>query len=169
MGKAIAAAGMGLVYGGASVGLMGWVADAVLADGGEVVGVIPKSMSKKEIAHGGLTDLHVVESMHERKAKMADLSSAFIALPGGLGTLEELLEILTWAQLGMHKKPIGVLNVGRYYDPLLALLDHAVDEQFVRPEHRLLLLSATTPEQLLAGFEQYRPATGEKWITEEQT
>lgn len=169
MGRAIAEAGMGLVYGGASVGLMGWVADSALAAGAEVIGVIPKSMSKKEIAHGGLTALHVVDSMHARKAKMAELASAFVALPGGLGTFEELLEVLTWAQLGMHKKPVGVLNVGGYYDPLLSLISHAVSEQFVRPEHGGLLLHADDPGELIEGLRGFRPITSEKWLSADQT
>lgn len=169
MGRAIANAGLGLVYGGASVGLMGWVADAALAVGGEVIGVIPQSMSKKELAHGGLTELHVVDSMHARKAMMADLASAFVALPGGLGTFEELFEILTWSQLGMHRKPVGVLNIAGYYDPLLSLVTHAVSERFVRPEHAGLLLHANTPERLLDGLRDYKPRGGVKWLTPEET
>jgi len=169
LGRALVEAGLGLVYGGASVGLMGWIADTVLAGSGEVIGVIPESMAKKEIAHGGLSDLRVVGSMHERKAMMADLASGFIALPGGLGTFEELFEILTWAQLGMHKKPIGLLNVGGYYDPLLMMLDRAVGQQFVRPEHHGLLLVSTDPEALLAAMNAYKPAAREKWINAEET
>lgn len=169
LGRALLEAGLGLVYGGASVGLMGWIADTVIAGSGEVIGVIPESMAKKEIAHGGLSDLRVVGSMHERKQTMADLASGFIALPGGLGTFEELFEILTWAQLGMHKKPIGLLNVGGYYDPLLMMLDRAVGQQFVRPEHRGLLLVSTDPEALLAAMNAYKPAAREKWINAEET
>ena len=169
LGHALVKAGLGLVYGGASVGLMGWIADTVLAGNGEVIGVIPESMAKKEIAHGGLSDLRVVGSMHERKATMADLASGFIALPGGLGTFEELFEILTWAQLGMHKKPIGLLNVGGYYDPLMMMLDRAVGQQFVRPEHRGLLLVSTDPDALLVSMTSYKPMAREKWINAEET
>lgn len=169
LGHALVKAGLGLVYGGASVGLMGWIADTVLAGNGEVIGVIPESMAKKEIAHGGLSDLRVVGSMHERKATMADLASGFIALPGGLGTFEELFEILTWAQLGMHKKPIGLLNVGGYYDPLMMMLDRAVGQQFVRPEHRGMLLVSTDPDALLVSMTSYKPMAREKWINAEET
>jgi uncharacterized protein (TIGR00730 family) len=139
LGTALARRRLGLVYGGASVGLMGIVADAALAGGGEVIGVIPSSMVDKELAHGGLTRLHVVQTMHQRKALMADSSDAFLALPGGLGTLDELFEILTWAYLGIHEKPIAVVNFGGYYDGLLAWLDHSVTEAFVRPEARALV------------------------------
>lgn len=152
MGCLLVAMGVGLVYGGASGGLMGSVADAVLAEGGEAVGVLPRVLEGKEIPHPGLTALHRVGSMHERKALMADLSDGFIALPGGLGTLEEFFEVLTWAQLGMHTKPCGLLNVGGYYDRLIAFLDHAQAEQFVRERQRSLLLVAETPSELLGKF-----------------
>jgi uncharacterized protein (TIGR00730 family) len=149
MGTELARRGLGLVYGGGRVGLMGILADAALAAGGEVIGIIPEALLAWEVAHASLTDLQVVASMHERKARMADLSDAFIALPGGFGTLEEFCEVLTWSQLGLHRKPCGLVNVDGYYDPLLALLDHAVTERFVRPEHRALVLEATEPERLL--------------------
>ncbi len=149
LGRALVRRGLGLVTGGGRVGLMGAVADAVLQAGGEAIGVIPRSLFRKEIAHDGMTELHVVETMHERKAKMAALGGAFVALPGGLGTLEELFEVWTWSQLGLHRKAIGLLDPAGYYDPLLQFLDHAVDERFVRPEHRKLLAVATEPEALL--------------------
>ncbi len=169
LGVLLAQRGLGLVYGGASVGLMGKLADAVLAEGGEVIGVIPRAMITKEVAHAGLLDLRVVDSMHERKALMADLSDAFIALPGGIGTLEELLEILTWSQLGIHDKPCGVLNVRGYFDGLLALLDHVVAERFMRPEHRAMLLAEPTPEALLDALEGYAAPVQEKWLDRGET
>ena len=147
--------GIGLVYGGGRVGVMGTLADAVMAAGGEVTGIIPQDFVDKEVAHGGLTGLHVVGSMHERKALMADLADAFIALPGGFGTVEELFEILTWAQLGLHEKPCGLLNVGGYYDALTAFLDFAVVEKFVQEQHRMLLIVEEDPEALLKKFEAY--------------
>lgn len=153
-----------LVYGGASVGIMGQLADTVLAQGGEVIGVIPRSLFDKEIAHSGLTELQVVDSMHERKAMMEQLSDGFIALPGGMGTLEELFEILTWAQLGFHTKPCGVLNVAGYYDGLLQFLDHTVDQAYVRPAHRELLLTEHDPASLLSKFDQYQAPSVTKWI-----
>lgn len=151
-GCLLVAMGVGLVYGGASGGLMGTVADAVLAEGGEVIGVLPRVLESKETPHPGLTTLHRVGSMHERKALMADLSDGFIALPGGLGTLEEFFEVLTWGQLGMHAKPCGLLNVGGYYDRLIAFLDHAQAEQFIRERHRAGLIVAETPSELLGKF-----------------
>ncbi|BBL71252.1 putative cytokinin riboside 5'-monophosphate phosphoribohydrolase [Methylogaea oryzae] len=141
--------GVGLVYGGGAIGLMGEVADAVLAGGGEVIGVIPRFLSGEEIAHSGLTELHVVESMHERKARMAELADGFAALPGGIGTLEELNEILTWAQLELHAKPVGVLNTAGFFDGFLAFLRFTVREGFLAEKHRRLLLSADEPEDLL--------------------
>ena len=134
-----------VVYGGAKVGLMGVLADTALARGGRVVGVMPRSLVEKEIAHAGLTELRVVESMHERKATMAELSDAFVALPGGVGTVEELIEVYTWTQLGLHAKPCALLNAGGYYDHLIGFLDHAVAERFLRPEHRELLVVADEP------------------------
>ena len=138
-----------IVYGGASVGLMGAVADAVLGAGGEVVGVMPRALVDREIAHRGLTQLHVVETMHERKAKMAELSDAFVALPGGLGTMEELFEVWTWGMLGLHRKPYGLLDTGGYYAPLTAFLDHARDEGFIRAAQRAMLIVERDPVKLL--------------------
>jgi uncharacterized protein (TIGR00730 family) len=149
MGAALAAAGIGLVYGGGRVGLMGVVADAVLDAGGEVIGVIPDHMSDREIAHYGLTDLRVVGSMHERKALMYELSDGFVALPGGLGTLEELFEITTWSQLGLHAKPTGLLDVAGFYTPLVRFLDQLVTEGFIAVRHRRLLRVADKPSALL--------------------
>lgn len=144
----IATQGFGIVYGGASIGLMGQVANTVLEHGGEVVGVIPEFMLDYEIAHGQLTELHIVKSMHERKALMAERASAFIALPGGLGTFEEILEIATWGQLNQHQKPMIIYNVNRFYDALIAQLDHAVDEGFLPPQHRAKLIICENPEQI---------------------
>jgi uncharacterized protein (TIGR00730 family) len=161
LGREVAARGMRLVYGGASVGLMGAVADAALAAGGEVVGVIPQHLMDREVAHHGLTELRVTASMHERKALMADLADGFVALPGGLGTLEELAEILTWSQLGLQSKPCGLLDVEGFFDPLLAFLDHTVTERFVSAEHRALVLAADRPDVLLdrlAGWQARPPA-----------
>ena len=164
LGEALAAAGIGLVYGGASVGLMGRLADRVLAAGGEVIGVIPRALVDMEVAHAGLADLRVVGSMHERKALMADLADGFIALPGGLGTLDELFEILTWAQLGLHHKPIGLLDVAGYFAPLLAFLDGAVAARFVAPPHRAMLHVADDPTALLDAFRAYQPPPPFKWV-----
>ena len=163
-GLALARRGMGLVYGGGRVGLMGVVADAVLREGGEVIGVIPEALVAKEAAHRGLTELRVVGSMHERKALMAELAEAFVALPGGFGTLEEFCEVLTWAQLGLHRKPCGLLNVKGFYDPLLSLFDHAVAEGFVRAPHRALVLEAQDPDSLLDLLATYQPPLVDKWI-----
>jgi uncharacterized protein (TIGR00730 family) len=154
---------MGLVFGGSSRGIMGQLADAVLEGGGEVEGVIPKSLLDKEIAHDGLTRMHVVDSMHARKSMMAVLSDGFIAMPGGFGTLEEIIEILTWAQLRFHEKPCGLLNVHGYFDNLLSFLDHAEAEGFLRPAHRAMLLVRKTPTDLLRCLESYMPPTIEKW------
>lgn len=140
---------LSLVYGGGRVGLMGSIADTVLKEGGEVIGVIPESLVRREVAHTGLNDLRVVQSMHERKALMAELADAFIALPGGFGTLDEFCEILTWAQLGLHGKPCGLLNVEGYFDPLLALFDRAVEDRFLHPKHRSMVITADDPEKLL--------------------
>jgi uncharacterized protein (TIGR00730 family) len=169
MGAALARRGVGLVYGGGRVGLMGIVADSVMAGGGAVVGVIPESMVSKEVAHQGLTELRIVGSMHERKALMADLADAFVALPGGYGTFEEFCEIVTWAQLGLHRKPCGLLNVEGYYDRLLSLFDHAVAERFVRSAHRALVLEERQPERLLDLVESYQPPALEKWIERDET
>jgi uncharacterized protein (TIGR00730 family) len=155
---------IGLVFGGGKVGLMGVLADAVLKAGGEAVGVIPEHIMSREIGHKGLTKLHVVHSMHERKALMADLSDAFVALPGGFGTLEEFCEVLTWSQLGLHAKPCGVLNVLGYYTPLLAMFDHAVEERFLKPENRALVLARESSAELLQALEEWRPVRVEKWL-----
>jgi len=169
LGRELAGRGLGLVYGGASVGLMGAVADGALSGGGEVVGVIPGALEAKELAHRGLTRLEVVASMHERKARMAELADGFIALPGGMGTLEEMAEILTWAQLGLHRKACALLDVGGYWEPLVAFFDHAVQERFLRPEHRALLLVGREPGPLLDDMERYAPVYPEKWIDRDQT
>jgi uncharacterized protein (TIGR00730 family) len=170
VGEALARDGLGLVYGGGRVGLMGVVADAALAAGGRVVGVIPDPLATREIAHDGLTELHVVAGMHERKALMAVKSAAFLALPGGVGTFEELFEIVTWAVLGLHNKPIGLLNVEGYYNPLLAMLDHAVAERFVRPEHLAMLVVSDRPEALTADLLRHAPPSpGPTWIDLDQT
>jgi uncharacterized protein (TIGR00730 family) len=153
-----------LVFGGSSTGTMGLLADAVLAGGGTVHGVIPRSLLEKEVAHPGLTEMHVVESMHARKAKMAMLSDGFIALPGGFGTLEEIIEILTWAQLQFHDKPCGLLNVNGYFNHLLSFLDHAEAEGFVRTAHRAMLLVSEKPGGLIRRFESYVPPAVDKWI-----
>lgn len=158
MAALLAENGITIVYGGGSIGLMGVLADAALEAGGRVIGIIPVHLGEKEIAHAGLSELHVVRTMHERKALMMELSDAFIALPGGLGTLEELFEVLTWSQLGLHAKPCGLLNVRGYYDPLLALLDRAVEQGFLRREHRGLLVD-TDPAGLLEQLVNRLPAT----------
>ncbi len=149
LGRALVAGGHELVYGGGNVGLMGIVADAVLVAGGDVTGVIPQALMAREIGHGGVTTLHVVDSMHERKALMADRSDAFLALPGGVGTFEELFEAITWTQLGLHRKPCGLLNVAGFYDGLLAFLDHAWAEGFIKPETRAIVMAGTDPAELL--------------------
>jgi uncharacterized protein (TIGR00730 family) len=149
LGHLLVQRGYGLVYGGGHVGLMGVIADTVLQDGGEVIGVIPEAMVVRELAHHGVTQLHVVASMHERKARMAELAEAFIALPGGYGTLEEFFEVVTWAQLGIHRKPIGLLNVAGYFDALATFVEHTIAEGFIRPEHRQLIVLAEHPHALL--------------------
>jgi uncharacterized protein (TIGR00730 family) len=165
IGHAMAALGLGLVYGGGRVGLMGVVADAVLERGGEAVGIIPEALAHKEVAHSGLTELIVVGSMHERKALMAERSDAFLALPGGIGTFEEFFEVLTWAALGIHAKPIAVLNTDGYFDPLLALLEHARGERFVRPDHLELLLVGDEPEALVERLTRFEPPPpGPLWV-----
>src|SRR5690606_5459941 len=168
-GRRLAAEGIGLVYGGASVGLMGVLADAVLDAGGEAVGVLPYGLAAKEIAHPGLTKLHLVDSMHERKALMAELSDGFVALPGGLGTLEEIAEILTWAQLGIHSKPCGLLNVAGYYDGLVTFLDHAEAEGLLHPLHRALVHVEAEPATLLDRFRAYDPPETPAWISRRET
>ncbi|MFB6170859.1 MAG: TIGR00730 family Rossman fold protein [Haloarculaceae archaeon] len=169
LGRELAARDLGLVFGGGSVGMMGAVADSVLAAGGEAVGVIPEALEVREVAHQGVTDLRVVDSMHTRKETMVELSDGFVALPGGLGTLEELMEILTWAQLGIHDDPCGIANVEGYYDGLVVFLDHAVEEGFVETEHRKLALVEDDPVALLDRFETYEPPVVERWLEREET
>ncbi len=164
MGAMFARRGILLVYGGGRVGLMGVLADAALEEGGEVVGVIPEALVARELAHANLTQLHVVGSMHERKALMADLSDGFVTLPGGYGTLEEFLEVLSWAQLSIHKKPCALLDVDGYWEPLAALFDKAVTEGFVHPNQRSLVLTGEDPELLLDQMENYTPPEMKKWI-----
>jgi uncharacterized protein (TIGR00730 family) len=169
VGDALAMRGLELVYGAGNIGLMGVLADAVLAAGGRVFGVIPQGLMVREVAHRGLTELHVVRTMHERKALMADRADAFLALPGGYGTADELFEILTWAQLGIHAKPVGLLNVEGYFDPMLGWIDHCVHEGFVRPEHRdALLISADTDELLEMVLRRDVGPKPPKWIGEEE-
>lgn len=165
VGQALAREGLRIVYGGGKVGLMGVVADAALAAGGEVIGVIPRALFDHEIGHAGLTKLHVVDSMHARKKLIADLSDAFIALPGGAGTFEEIFEQWTWSQLGIHQKPCGVLNVNNYFAPLRAMIDHAVTEGFTRPTFAAMLAIEDDLEKLLDRFRNYRPGA-HKWATE---
>lgn len=160
LGTELAERGVTLVYGGASIGLMGTLADAVVAAGGRAIGVIPRSLAEREVAHAGLDELHVVDSMHTRKALMGELSDAFVALPGGLGTLEELLEAATWTQLGIHAKPIGLLNVRGYYDRLWGMLDHGVAEGFLAPEHRRITLIETDRAALLDALGRWRAPNG---------
>ncbi|HEX4764683.1 MAG TPA: TIGR00730 family Rossman fold protein [Lichenihabitans sp.] len=165
LGRALATDGVGVVYGGASVGLMGAVADAALAAGGEVIGVIPQALVDKEIAHRGLVDLRIVASMHERKATMAELSDGFVALPGGVGTLEELFEVWTWAQLGHHAKPCAVVNTAGFYDRLIAFLDDVAGQGFMKQVHRAMLIVAEEPAALLGLMRSYRAPAQSKWIT----
>ncbi|WP_207882349.1 TIGR00730 family Rossman fold protein [Pseudomonas sp. 30_B] len=164
LGRHLAERGIRLIYGGGAVGLMGMVADAALAAGGEVIGIIPQSLKEAEIGHKGLTRLEVVDGMHARKARMAELSDAFIALPGGLGTLEELFEVWTWGQLGYHGKPLGLLEVNGFYEPLLTFLDHLVQERFVRPQHREMLQRAGTPAELVDALQAWTPSAAPKWV-----
>jgi uncharacterized protein (TIGR00730 family) len=164
MGEALALRGLTLIYGGGKVGLMGVVADAALAAGGDVVGVIPGFLAAKELAHAGLSMLHIVDSMHERKARMAELADAFVAMPGGFGTLEEFCEVLTWAQLGLHAKPHGLLNIAGYYDSLLTLFDRAVEDGFLGQSYRALILEGHDPSLLLDQLAAYRPRPRDKWL-----
>lgn len=164
LGEELARRGIGLVYGGGNIGLMGILADAVLGNGGEVIGVIPKALVNKELAHRGLTELHIVDSMHDRKAMMAELSDAFIALPGGYGTFEEFCEVLTWSQLGFHQKPCGLLNVEGFFYHLLALFDHAVGERFLRAQHRSLVLEDWNSNGLIEKLMAFEPVALPKWI-----
>jgi uncharacterized protein (TIGR00730 family) len=158
-----------IVYGGGRTGLMGTLADAALAAGGEVIGIIPQALVEKEVAHHGLSDLRIVDSMHQRKAQMAELADGFIAMPGGYGTFEEFCEILTWKQLGLVTKPFGLLNVAGYYDSMLAMFDHAVGEQLLKPAHRDFVLADTDPERLIRRMLGYEAPAEEKWITARET
>jgi uncharacterized protein (TIGR00730 family) len=169
MGETLARRGIRLVYGGGRIGLMGEVARAALACGGEVVGVIPEALMRRELAYDDLTELHVVATMHERKALMAERSDGFVAMPGGFGTFEELCEVVTWSQLGIHAKPVALLDVKGYYRPLLALFDHAVAEGFLRPLHRSLVLADADPERLLDAMASFVPPKVEKWAGPDQT
>jgi uncharacterized protein (TIGR00730 family) len=169
LGRALAARGITCVYGGGRTGLMGAIADTVLAEGGRVIGVIPADIAEHEIQHNGLTELHVVASMHERKMLMTKFSDAMIALPGGLGTLEELFEVWTWAQLGFHTKPCGLLNVEGYYDQMLGFLDNAVSQRFVKQTHRDFLYTDTDPAALLERMQAYEPAAVDKWLDMDKT
>jgi uncharacterized protein (TIGR00730 family) len=168
LGTLLAERNIGLVYGGAAVGLMGAVADATIAAGGSVTGVIPQALVEREVAHTGLSDLRIVGSMHERKALMAELSDAFIALPGGIGTFEEIFEVWTWTQLGTHAKPCAVLNVHGFYDQLLGFLDHVVDEAFLKPVHRGMLLASADPTALLDQIADYQVPAETKWIARDE-
>jgi uncharacterized protein (TIGR00730 family) len=168
-GRALAQRGVRLVYGGGKVGMMGAIADAALEAGGEVVGVIPQQIFDLEIGHEGVSDLRVVGSMHERKALMADLADAFVALPGGIGTFEELFEVFTWAQLGLHRKPLGLLDVAGYYAPLEAMLDHAVEQRFLRPQTRAMLVRDDSLDALLERFEHWEPPGLPKWLDRDAT
>lgn len=169
VGRLLAIQGRRLVYGGGRIGLMGTVADAALAHGGEVIGVIPRALAEKEVAHSGLSELRVVASMHERKAAMAELADGFIALPGGIGTLEEFFEVWTWGQLGLHHKPFGLLNVAGFFDPLLAFLDHLTDQRFLRAEHRGMLCTRTVPGDLLQEMADYRPIDVWRWLSQAES
>jgi uncharacterized protein (TIGR00730 family) len=169
LARHLVANGIAIVYGGGKDGLMGRLADAALEAGGEVIGVMPRALVDRERSHPRLSELRVVGSMHERKAQMAELSDAFIALPGGYGTLEEFCEVLTWTQLGLQRKPCGILNIDGYYDPLLSLFDHAVEEQFLKPDHRRMVLSDSSPESLVSRLLQYEPPLVGKWITSNES
>ena len=169
LGKLLVERGLGLVYGGGSVGLMGVIADAVLAAGGEVIGVIPEMLATKELLHTGVQQMHRMASMHARKAKMAELSDAFIAMPGGYGTFEELLEMITWSQLGIHRKPVGLLNVAGYYNPLVQFVDHAIAEGFIKAKHRELIVVADEPGALLDVILKHRPPSEPKFMSIKQT
>lgn len=169
MGKVLVSRGIGLVYGGGNVGLMGVIADTVLDAGGEVIGVIPAALADREVAHTGLTDLRIVDSMHTRKAMMADLSDAFIAMPGGVGTFEEFFEVVTWMQLGLHRKPCGLLNVAQFYTPLVDFIDRTVSEGFIRPAHRAAIVVDSDPLRLLNALEKVELPAVPKWIPRVET
>ena len=169
LGQVLAAKKIGLVYGGGNVGLMGVIADAAIAAGGEVIGVIPQALKDREIAHTGVRDLRVVDSMHTRKAMMAELSDAFIAMPGGVGTFEEFFEAITWTQLGLHRKPCGLLNVGGFYTPLVAFIDQAVSEGFIKPVHRRMIVVDDNPERLVNTLTTMDLPDVPKWIKKDET
>lgn len=169
MGRILASRGIGLVYGGGNVGLMGVIADAVMAHGGNVIGVIPQPLADREIAHPNITELRVVDSMHTRKAMMAELADGFIAMPGGVGTFEEFFEVVTWTQLGLHRKPCGLLNVSGFYAPLAAFIDQAVSEGFIKPIHRAAIVVDDDPERLLNTLLSIKLPDVPKWIRREQT
>ena len=169
LGRLLAAKKIGLVYGGGNVGLMGVIADAAIAAGGEVIGVIPQALKDREVAHTGVRDLRVVDSMHTRKALMADLSDAFIAMPGGVGTFEEIFEAITWTQLGVHRKPCGFLNAGGFYTPLIAFIDQAVSDGFIKPVHRQMIVVDDNPERLLDSLAKIKLPDVPKWIRREET
>jgi uncharacterized protein (TIGR00730 family) len=169
LGRVLARRQLGLVYGGARVGLMGALADEALSGGAHVIGVMPEALVAKEVAHRGLSELRVVKSMHERKAMMADLADGFVALPGGWGTVEEFFEVLTWGQLGLHRKPCGLLNIHGYFDRLLSFVDHSVDEGFVRRENRPMILASASPNEMLDVMAAYKAPTVEKWIERAET
>ena len=164
LGALMVERGIGLVYGGGNIGLMGVVADAVMSAGGSVTGVIPRNLLAREIGHAGITDLRVVDTMHQRKALMADLSAGFVALPGGYGTFEEFFEVVTWTQLGLHRKGCGLLNLDGYYDPFVAMLDRAVKDGFIKPENRSLVLDDTSPARLLDRVLKFSPPATEQWL-----
>jgi uncharacterized protein (TIGR00730 family) len=169
LGRALVQRNITLVYGGGNIGLMGVIADQVMRDGGRVIGVIPQRLVEKELAHHGISDLRVVGSMHERKALMAELAEGFIALPGGYGTIEEFSEVLTWGQLGLHAKPMGMLNVSDYFEHFLRFLDHAVEVRLLRPEHRRLVLEAASAEALLQSMLDWQATPLPKWIQPDET
>jgi uncharacterized protein (TIGR00730 family) len=169
MGQAIATSGFSMVYGGGATGLMGTIANSVLGHNGRVIGVIPKAFHNDVLAHSGLSELHVVDTMHQRKAKMVDLADAFVALPGGFGTFEELFEVLTWAQVGFHNYPIGLLDTNQYFEPCFKLIEHAHDEGFIYVEHRDLIVREAKPDKLLNRLAEYRPPKGlKRWVHREE-
>lgn len=169
LGALMVEQGHRLVYGGGSVGLMGAIADRVLKQGGEVIGVLPKMLATKELKHTGVTQMHLTANMHDRKAMMSDQADAFIAMPGGYGTFEELFEIITWAQLGIHRKSIGLLDTNGYYQPLLQMMEHAIAEGFIRPSHRQLLVAAAEPATLLQKLAEHQMPQVKQWLSEEET
>lgn len=168
LAESLVARNIKLVYGGASIGLMGQLADQVLSLGGEVIGVIPEALAHKEVIHENLTERYITQSMHERKLRMSELSDGFIALPGGIGTLEELFEIWTWAQLGLHQKPCGILNIEGYYDTLLQFLDHILAEKFVKERHRKLLIVESNPQKLLDRYSNYQAVEMKQWVNKDE-